>query len=261
MKSQRGRISQFLSLSFLFSVLIGACSGCLLSHLPAPTHPQTDSSNDDVAWRIDVQKTNIPDGGIPLTLGVLEYKADVNERSIDIALQVMESFSVNSQISQILIIIDSGGGYSNEGIKLVHAIEHSPKRVTCIAQQAQSEGFAIFESCDNRILVRNAVLMVHEPLRIWTREDIDPNWGLRITRSWLEDQMELHDRDTNEWLPAATKKMTMPYADIAAKVRNSDWVLSEDEALKWHAVDAVVDSAIVVELDMANNLPVHARVR
>lgn len=255
------RIRRFLSLPFIFGLLVGACGVCIVHRTPASLqHQRADPVTADIRYRIDEQSAFVdPDGGVPMHLGVLEFRAHVEEKSVDVALQVMESFRVNDDVDNILIVIDSRGGELEAGARLIHAIETMPKMVTCVAvNNAQSEGFAIFQSCDRRLMVSGTTLMLHEPL-VELDFDAYPHQSVRITRDWLRQKMDEHNEFVARWLPKTSAKLRMSYKDIAAKVMYQDWVMGGEEALKVGAIDGIVDGAGVVEQDLTNGIEVQMR--
>lgn len=87
-------------------------------------------------------------------------------------IDVIETSMANEVISNIFkmdndfyIYIDSDGGDVESGMKIVKMMKYIQSdniKIKCIAKKAFSMAFHIFQRCDERLFVPNAVLMQHE---------------------------------------------------------------------------------------------------
>jgi ATP-dependent protease ClpP protease subunit len=83
----------------------------------------------------------------------------------------------NHQITNdkyLYIYINSHGGSLFDAIDIIYLIKEFEKKkiVICVAEIAYSVAFTIFQSCSNRYILSNSVLMQHEFTIIYSKYDL-----------------------------------------------------------------------------------------
>lgn len=75
----------------------------------------------------------------------------------------------------LYIYINSPGGSLFDAIDIIYLIKEfeKSKTVICIAQNAYSVAFTIFQSCSNRYILSNTILMQHEFKIIYSKYDVN----------------------------------------------------------------------------------------
>lgn len=87
----------------------------------------------------------------------------------DVTLEAAATFdakinAANEGNGPIFVVLRTGGGSANAGYLMVRTIQNSKNPVICITDtRAMSMGFYILQSCNRRIMTRNALLMMHAP--------------------------------------------------------------------------------------------------
>lgn len=135
---------------------------------------------------------------------------------------------LTSKADKIYLFIDSPGGSIFSGLKLVEAIKASDKTVVCIANTAISMAFIIFQACDERLIVPDAVLMQHMPS--YGMEGQEPN-NYQFAKFIHSVGAALYKMQA--------ERMGMRVADFYTKVRD-DWWMFDDEGVKNNAADRMV---------------------
>ena len=100
----------------------------------------------------------------------INIKGEINN---DLFLQLNKSQITNNKY--LYIYINSYGGNLIDGIDIIYLIKEFEKNKTviCIAEVAYSVAFTIFQSCNNRYVLYNSVLMQHEFVIINNNYDIN----------------------------------------------------------------------------------------
>lgn len=135
----------------------------------------------------------------------------------------------------VMLRLDTYGGSVHEGQRLMRALESMKyARVQCVADtKAMSMGMYLLQSpgCDERLMTRRAMLMMHEPLI--------PNTG--GNEHALREDADYLRALTSGLVATAAKRMKKSEAFIRGKISNRNWYLDADEALKMNAVDRFVE--------------------
>lgn len=80
------------------------------------------------------------------------------------AKETVEFLQSSDDADAVVLEIDTPGGDVAAGMQIVHAIEEASPLVVCVVDgDAASMGFAILQSCDQRLMTRRSKLMAHEP--------------------------------------------------------------------------------------------------
>jgi ATP-dependent protease ClpP protease subunit len=135
-------------------------------------------------------------------------------------------FSAKSD--HVYLFIDSPGGSIFAGLRLINALSVSPKHITCIANTAISMAFAIFQTCNERLIVDKALLMQH--VAAYSLEGQEPN---NYSFSQFLHRMMI-DLDSKQ-----AKRLGMTTQAFREKTRD-DWWMWGNEALTNKAADRMV---------------------
>lgn len=149
--------------------------------------------------------------------------------------EVVDAFLTEFQAipnkEDIVVYIDSPGGSVIAGNKIITLLENYP--VTCIAEKAYSMGFAIFQSCKNRLVLEHSTLMQHQMFALVGNE-------LEKMNHYLEFLNDINDILTEK----QSKRIGMPSKTFKEKTYN-DWWLTAKKAVKENVADAIVSFLVV----------------
>jgi len=62
---------------------------------------------------------------------------------------------------EVYLFIDSPGGMVFSGLQLANILEHSGKKITCIANVAASMAFYLLQHCETRLVMEHSLVMQH----------------------------------------------------------------------------------------------------
>ncbi len=74
-------------------------------------------------------------------------------------------YNIFERDEDFYLYIDSNGGDVESGLKIVKMMNYLQQdniKITCIAKKAMSMAFHIFQNCDDRLVLEDAILMQHE---------------------------------------------------------------------------------------------------
>ncbi len=171
-----------------------------------------------------------------ITLSTFE---DADTKAFILALDELDG-----KTPQVWIRIDTQGGNVANGMKIIRALEIMNSAIICVVDfRAYSMGFDVLQSmgCDLRLSTPRGSLMWHAPR-------IDPDDS--ATASKLRDMAEQVDAINEGFLWAAALRMHGGYKVLADKIDRHDWWMSWKEALRWGAVDGLIDPK-----NLPKNLP------
>lgn len=137
---------------------------------------------------------------------------------------------------KLYLFIDSPGGSIFAGLKLVDALRATDKRIVCVANTAISMAFVIFQACDERLIMDDAVLMQHVA-----------SYGLQGQEPNNFSLANFLHRMTQSMNRMQARRMGMTEEAFYDKVRD-DWWMWGDEAVKNKAADQVVNVRCSKEL-------------
>lgn len=136
----------------------------------------------------------------------------------------------------VLLHVNSVGGEVRAGYLIAKMIEEAPVPVVCLVDmEASSMAFYILQSCDVRMMTKRSHLMMHQPYTSLP-EDIDPAEKRRI-----ENDMRVIRYGFAEHISKRLGITAEEYLAILEAER--DWAFTWKDALKWNAVDLVVEDA------------------
>ncbi len=132
----------------------------------------------------------------------------------------------------IYIYIVSNGGSVNDGNKIIRAIDtlqKMNKTISCIADEAYSMAFTIFQSCTDRFIMLHSIMMQHQ-ISLAVNGNID-----EIERD-LRHMKILDEYIINQEL----KRIKMDKNTYLEKLKNDWWVYDED-IIKYGLADKMVN--------------------
>jgi ATP-dependent protease ClpP protease subunit len=165
--------------------------------------------------------------------GAVQIVGDINREA---AAQFKISFEAADKLGPVEILIHSSGGDVDAGWDMARVILAAKNPVTCVVRgYAYSMAFYVLQYCPERVMTRESVLMAHEA------NLSGPMIFTRLTLLDLEN-MASNLRATNKALitPAA-KRMGFNPEEFIKWIHGRDWWISADDALKYKAVDRVID--------------------
>jgi len=163
----------------------------------------------------------------------LRLDGEINDESVTPILDGLAN-APHKKGDSVLIEINSPGGETDPGFKLMKAIERFPAKVVCVVDgEADSMASYIFVGCDVRAMTKRSVLMIHQP-------------GMEGGGGHLNDWLNAADA-----LTASARAMFEHYSlhmrgmsvgELATRTRGGREIwLSWVDAKRYGAVDIVVD--------------------
>jgi ATP-dependent protease ClpP protease subunit len=133
----------------------------------------------------------------------------------------------------MFIVINSPGGMVDQAHAEKNLIEAAKIPVFCIVDgMAASAAFWLLQHCPTRIMIDSSVLMAHDPY--------DVVFGpTRLTRKFLREHLESHDRDALVWGQESVARLKIPLKVYLKKVFEKDWWIASSLAKDIGAVDRV----------------------
>lgn len=127
---------------------------------------------------------------------------------------------------ELFIYIESPGGSVFAGIDLVETLNHTDKKVTCIARRAISMAFSIFQACPTRLVTPYAILMQHRIAGAMqgTPEELESRAKLGTD---LENLLNISD----------AKRLQISVEEFEKLVRYEYWIVGATNILKAKAAD------------------------
>ena len=209
--------------------LVG-CGACV--HAPPPQMgfirpPAVTTQVRSVEQRSKTYSHDGPNGKI----AIIEFTSGIDEESANEFLANMAS--VPSDALEIVVLLDSPGGYVHSTRSMIRAVESARVPVVCLVDGIAASGAMLFlQSCDIRVMTHRSSLMIHNAS--YQRPE-----G-RSDQESLEE--ELHSiRTTNDQIAwQYCHRLQMTYDRCRESYRDHDWWMTENEALGIQAADMAV---------------------
>ena len=164
----------------------------------------------------------------------LDFEIDVNVMSIhrQIMLWNMEDRDLAVEERQpIKLVIYSPGGYLGHMWAIVDVINASKTPVwTVNIGQASSAAFLIFISGAKRLMMRNAVCVVHEGAAEMKGDAVK-----------VMDAASTYKEDLKRMKQYIVEKTSIPMRMLTSRSAN-DWTITSDKCLELKACDQLIDS-------------------
>jgi ATP-dependent protease ClpP protease subunit len=132
---------------------------------------------------------------------------------------------------EILIYILSPGGSIAAGNTLVQFMNYlrlKGKTLTCVADQAASMAFSIFQECDNRYVTPTSILMQHQM-----------SVGVKDQYENLKSYLRLLDAINEDYLTRESARIGLSKDEFHSKIL-SDWWLFGDQNVQENVADKLV---------------------
>lgn len=163
----------------------------------------------------------------------MALRSEVDDESTSrLILQLME-FKGDT----VYLYINSPGGSIIAGNQLVQAIHASGKKVVCIADFAASMAFSILQSCDQRLVMDDAIIMQHQ-----AATEMKGN----VTK--LGKELELLQKLAEGLNKDDAARLGMPLKEFQAKIHDEWWMVGGEEIVASKAADAVTRVKCSAEL-------------
>lgn len=162
----------------------------------------------------------------------IEFNTDVDEGSVASfkrALRVAE----NSGAQRIIVVLNTPGGSVFAGMEMGKAIEDSKATVVCVVDgMAASMGAYILQSCDERVMTKRSLIMMHQPAA--------GGGGFAHELRKLADLLDKLMAILDEHITARTN---ISMEELEKRIANgNEWWMGWKEALDRGVVDQVVVS-------------------
>lgn len=168
-------------------------------------------------------------------------KGEINEEMISRAIVDINNINANSDsdTNEIILYICSPGGSvlaGNNFIQFMNYLRQTGKTFTCIADQAASMAFGIFQECDNRYVTPTSILMQHQM-----------SVGLQDQYENLKNRIHLLDAINQQAIVRQSNRIGLTVEEFKKKVV-SDWWLYGEEGTNQNAADKVIHVGCSSEL-------------
>lgn len=160
------------------------------------------------------------------------YNPVINVTVVD-AIQTLDRWSHKSPGMPIEIIFCSPGGTVSDGFALYDFIQELRGRghkitTKCIGMAA-SMGAILMQAGDERVMTRNAFMMVHEV-----------SSGREGSLAELSDHIKMVERFQAKGLDILTERAGLTRDELAERWRRTDWYLDAEEALNLGFIDRIL---------------------
>jgi ATP-dependent protease ClpP protease subunit len=132
------------------------------------------------------------------------------------------------KLKTLYLVINSNGGSLDAGMKLVQFLDSTSKNITCIAVNAGSMAFVIFEYCKKRIIVNHGELFHH-----FISSDIP-----RMSLDKLSSLLKSVEKIQTKILSDQASRFGIPYPEYYARI-SEDLYVHADDAVKENMADEV----------------------
>jgi len=160
---------------------------------------------------------------------------EINEKSI---MKLFTDLSkINSDTNIIYVYIDSPGGNVEEGSKLINQLNYYSKigkSIECIAKNAFSMAFLIFQSCDKRYIMSSSIIMQHQMILH------NIKGPLINTMNYLK----MIETMSNDFDKKSANRINIPFDEYKKLIQNDWWLYGENIILKGAA-----DSMVIIGCD------------
>jgi ATP-dependent protease ClpP protease subunit len=135
----------------------------------------------------------------------------------------------SKDFDDVYVFLDSPGGSIIAGNGIISAMKSSGKKVTCIAKFAASMAFVILQSCDNRYVTEDSIIMQHVA-----------SYGLRGQAPNNVSFLNFLEKMTKTIDERQAARIGLSYVDFKKVTRDDLWLFGSD-AIDFGAADATVN--------------------
>lgn len=164
---------------------------------------------------------------------VYTFYAEVGEESVRTAMQTLAAWSRRDPGAPITLVLNSPGGRVLDGLALYDFLlrlrgQGHQLRVEVLGRAA-SMGGILMQAGDERVIGRNAFLLIHEV-----------SGGAEGRSSELGDRVEFYGLMEKRLLAILAERSSMTERQIKTRWQRKDWWLSADEAVALGFADATL---------------------
>lgn len=175
---------------------------------------------------VETKSESAPTGPIVM----LELDGEVNDDTVGPLIEKMKELDAAGQ-PEIWLKLNSGGGSVSSGLDLITEIESLHAKTTCVADwRTMSMAFSILESCQTRLAVPQALMMLHAPSTQVSGNETKVQQDLEVLRA-LRTIM----------VSKMVKRMKLTREEIEHHMDTHAYFITVDEALRIGAIDKVVE--------------------
>lgn len=132
---------------------------------------------------------------------------------------------------RVYIIWNSPGGIVEDMKDMITYIENTPTETVCIANWAASSAFILFEHCDKRFITPKGKLL-------WHQYKVGFSWVPILPALYsIVKYAELFHHD----MLFLSHRMNMDIDHLYAKIWHGDWIMYAGDAVRYRAVDDIVN--------------------
>ena len=165
------------------------------------------------------------------TTNVINLKGPISEKTVN---KFLLEFNLHTNKEDLYVFIDSPGGTVEDGYKII--TEFQKYNVSCIAEKAYSMAFAIFQSCNERLLLPHGKLMQHQISLGIINE-------LGKIKSYIDYILQIEE----ELLNIQSSKIGITSDDLKNKTNNEWWMFGKN-ALQENCADKIINVECTNEL-------------
>ena len=138
---------------------------------------------------------------------------------------------IEEKHNTIYLYINSPGGDVMAGLEIINyikSLQERSKQIICIAHNAMSMAFVIFQYCSQRYILYSSTLMQHQ-MGLSTKGKL---YDINSRMSYFNTMETVLNQDQ-------ATRLDMPLEDFTKRIQN-DWWLYAEEIIKYKAADKLV---------------------
>ena len=151
----------------------------------------------------------------------------IDKQLIDTTITTMNNIKTN----EFYLYINSPGGYVEDGERLISNmmyLQNTGKTINCIAENAHSMAFNIFQNCDTRYITSSSKVMQHQVQLYEVNGPLDNVYNYIKMIKTISDRLHLF----------CSKRIGMELNEYIRKI-NTDWWLTGEEIISNNVADKV----------------------
>lgn len=186
---------------------------------------------------------------------VMFINGDITPDTVMSMINLVESAFANHELR---VIINSSGGDADAGNAIYdgfRALDSTGIKVRCLVTgRAMSAAFTLLQGCTTRYTLDISRLMLHEPLAVYTPRPGNTN-PLVLSISALRAALEGMEASLTAIVNAVAPRLGMTNKALRAKIRDTRWDMTPQEALKARAIDAIWRDSVELFVRQQNERP------
>lgn len=164
---------------------------------------------------------------------ILTFAGEITDKTAYQAIQTLGIFHRRQPGCDITILLTSPGGSGYAGFALfdyLNELREMGHKITIkVLGYAMSMAATLLQAADERIIARNAFLMIHEA-------GLDPGFGSYADQ---KDRLAHTKRLQDKVFGEIAERSSLSLATIKRKAHKNDWLIDAEEALKHGLVDRI----------------------